>query len=97
MHLPNSRHRKYPYWNYWRVSTAERIYVDEEDTVFQKIMNAMSDYIRKEPTEDNALTLDVYSTQSNPPGQQQQQQQLSLQPSRSLPLKNREGDRYNSE
>ena len=37
MHLPPSRHRKYPYWNYKRISTAENIYVDEEDKVFQQI------------------------------------------------------------
>ena len=80
MHLPNSRHRKYPYWNYRRVSTAEQIYIDEEDTIFQKIINAMSDYLRKEPTEDNILTLDAYPSQSNPPVQQQQ----ALPPSKSL-------------
>ena len=80
MHLPTSRHRKYPYWNYRRVSTAEQIYIDEEDTIFQKIINAMSDYLRKEPTEDNILTLDAYPSQSNPPVQQQQ----ALPPSKSL-------------
>jgi hypothetical protein len=84
MHLPPSRHRKYPYWNYERVSIAERIYIDEDDTVFQRILSAMSGYLRKEPTEDNVLTLDMYPSRSNPPVQQQQQQQLALQPSRSL-------------
>jgi hypothetical protein len=64
MHLPPSRHRKYPYWNYTRVSTAEKIYIDEEDVVFQKIMKAMSEYLRKEPTEENVLTLDAYPTSS---------------------------------
>ncbi len=83
MHLPTSRHRKYPYWNYKRVSIAEQIYVDEDDEIFQKIMDAMSEHIRKEPTEDNILTLDLYFTQSNPPNQQQQ---LTLQSSKSLPL-----------
>lgn len=83
MHLPISRHQKYPYWNYKRVSTAEQIYVDEDGTVFQKIINAMSDYLRKEPTEDNVLTLDVYPSQLNPPIHHQQQQ-LALQPSKSL-------------
>jgi hypothetical protein len=86
MHLPPSRHRKYPYWNYKRVSIAEQIYVDEDDTVFQKIMSAMSEYIRKEPTEDNILSLDLYSAQSNPPSQLHQHQQLALQPTKSLPL-----------
>ncbi|HEY7080148.1 MAG TPA: hypothetical protein VH500_10630 [Nitrososphaeraceae archaeon] len=71
MHLPTSRHRKYPYWNYTRVSTAEQIYIDEDDTIFQKIIYAMSDYLRKEPTEDNILTLDTYPSESNPPVQQQ--------------------------
>lgn len=82
MHLPTSRHRKYPYWNYKRVSTAEQIYIDEDDTVFQKIIAAMSEYLRKEPTEDNVLTLDGYPHQSNIPVQQQQQ--LGLQASKSL-------------
>jgi hypothetical protein len=85
MHLPPSRHRKHPYWNYKRVSIAEQIYIDEDDKVFQQIITAMSEYVRKEPTEDNVLTLDMYPSQSNPPGQpQQQQQQLALQPSKSL-------------
>jgi hypothetical protein len=80
MHLPTSRHRKYPYWNYRRVSTAEQIYIDEEDTIFQKIINAMSNYLRKEPTEDNILTLDAYPSQSNT----QVQQRQALPPSKSL-------------
>jgi hypothetical protein len=82
MHLPPSRHRKYPYWNYKLVGTAEQIFVDEEDTVFQKIISAMSGYLRKEPTGDNILTLDAYPSQSNPPGQQQ----LSLQPCKPLSI-----------
>lgn len=57
MHLPPSRHRKYPYWNYKQVGTAENIYVDEDDNVFQQIIQAMSPYLRKEPTEENILTL----------------------------------------
>jgi hypothetical protein len=57
MHLPPSRHRKYPYWNYKRVSTAEQIYVDEDDKVFQEIIKKMSPYLRKEPTEESILTL----------------------------------------
>jgi hypothetical protein len=61
MHLPPSRHRSYPYWNYTRVSKAEKIYVDEDDTVFQKIIKAMTPYLRKEPTEENILTLDAYA------------------------------------
>jgi hypothetical protein len=60
MHLPPSRHRRYPYWNYKRVSTAEHIYVDEDDKVFQEIIKRMSPYLRKEPTEENILTLDAY-------------------------------------
>jgi hypothetical protein len=60
MHLPPSRHRKYPYWNYERVSTAEQIYVDEDDKVFQEIIRKTSPYLRKEPTEENILTLDAY-------------------------------------
>lgn len=79
MHLPPSRHRKYPYWNYKRVSIAEKIYTDDDDTVFQKIINAMSDYLRKEPTEEDIISLDAYPSQSNPSGQQ-----LGLQPSRFL-------------
>ena len=59
MRLPPSRHRKYPYWNYKRVSTAEHIYVDEDDKVFQEIIKKMSPYLRKEPTEESILTLDV--------------------------------------
>ena len=66
MHLPPSRHREYPYWNYRRVSTAERIYVDEEDAVFQRIMTSMSDYIRKEPTEDNTLTNEIHQWCNGP-------------------------------
>ena len=65
MHLPPSRHRKYPYWTYSKVSTAENIYVDEEDTIFQQIIKAMSEYLRKEPTEENILPLDAYATPSN--------------------------------
>ncbi|MGC2575427.1 MAG: hypothetical protein WA364_28300 [Candidatus Nitrosopolaris sp.] len=60
MHLPLSRHRSYPYWNYTKVSTAENIYVDEEDAVFQKIIKGMSGFLRKEPTEENTLSLDAY-------------------------------------
>jgi hypothetical protein len=60
MHLPPSRHRRYPYWKYERVSTAEQIYVDEDDKVFQEIVKRMSPYLRKEPTEENVLTLDAY-------------------------------------
>ena len=65
MHLPTSRHRKYPYWNYKRVSTAEQIYVDEEDTVFQKIISAISEYLRKDgykgySTNYQDLDIDVY-------------------------------------
>jgi hypothetical protein len=60
MHLPPSRHRRYPYWNYKGVSTAEHIYVDEDDKVFQEIIKRMSPYLRKEPTEENILTLDAY-------------------------------------
>jgi hypothetical protein len=66
MHLPPSRHRKYPYWNYERVSTAEQIYIDEDDKVFQEIVKRMSPYLRKEPTEESILTLDAYS--SHPSG-----------------------------
>ncbi|MBV9175713.1 MAG: hypothetical protein JO327_11520 [Nitrososphaeraceae archaeon] len=75
-----SRHRRYPYWTYSRVSTAEKIYVDEDDTIFQKIIKAMSEYLRKEPTEENILTLDAYATPSNgvslSPSQQSQSQSL---------------------
>lgn len=60
MHLPPSRHRSYPYWNYTRISSAERIYVDEDDTVFQQIIKVMSEYMRKGPTEENVLTIDAY-------------------------------------
>jgi hypothetical protein len=59
MHLPPSRHRSYPYWNYTRVSIAEKIYVDEEDAVFQKIIKGMTGFLRKEPTEENTLPLDA--------------------------------------
>jgi hypothetical protein len=80
MHLPPSRHRRYPYWTYERVSTAESIYIDEDDTVFQKIIKAMSPYLRKEPTEEKILTLDAYPSQASgpnllPSGLQQQRQQ----------------------
>lgn len=34
-------HRKHPYWKYERVSTAEQIYVDEDDKVFQEIIKKM--------------------------------------------------------
>ena len=64
MHLPPSRHRKYPYWKYERVSTAEQIYIDEDDKVFQEIVKRMSPYLRKEPTEENMLTLDAYPSHS---------------------------------
>ncbi|MGC2571971.1 MAG: hypothetical protein WA364_10715, partial [Candidatus Nitrosopolaris sp.] len=59
-----SKHRKYPYWNYKRVSTAEKIYVDEDDKVFQEIIKKMSPYLRKEPTEESILTLDAYPSSS---------------------------------
>lgn len=59
MHLPPSRHQ-YPYWNYKRDSTAERIHVDEDDKVFQEMIKRMSPYLRKEPTEENVLTLDSF-------------------------------------
>jgi hypothetical protein len=65
MHLPPSRHRKYPYWNYKRISTAENIYVDEDDAIFQQILKAISPYLRKEPIEDNVLPLDAYPPQSS--------------------------------
>jgi hypothetical protein len=42
------------------VGTAESIYIDEEDTVYQEIIRAMSGYLRKEPTEENILTLDAH-------------------------------------
>ena len=60
IHLPPSRHRKYPYWNYKHVSTAEQIYVDEDDKVFQEIIRRMSPHLRNEPTEENVLTLDTF-------------------------------------
>jgi hypothetical protein len=41
MHLPPSRHRRHSYWNYTRVSTAENIYIDEEDAIFPKIMKGL--------------------------------------------------------
>jgi hypothetical protein len=41
MDLPPSTHRRHPYWNYTRVSTAENIYVDEEDAVFQKVIKGL--------------------------------------------------------
>jgi len=41
MHLPPSAHRRHPYCNYTRVSTAENIYVDEEDAVFQKVIKGL--------------------------------------------------------
>ena len=65
MHLPPSRHRRYPYWTYPRVSTAEKIYVDDEDTIFQQIIKAISEYLRKEQIEENILPLDAYATPSN--------------------------------
>ena len=65
MHLPPSLHRKYPYWTYSKVSAAEKIYVDEEDTIFQQIIKAMSEYLRKEQIEENILPLDAYATPSN--------------------------------
>jgi hypothetical protein len=63
MHLPPSRHRRYPYWNYKRFGTAEQIYVDEDDKVFQEIIKRMSPYLRKEPTEESLLTLDAFPSQ----------------------------------
>jgi hypothetical protein len=53
--------------------------VDEDDTVFQQIIKAMSEHFRKEPTEENPLTLEAYppsssSSLSGPAIQQQQQQ-----------------------
>jgi hypothetical protein len=80
MHLPPSRHRKYPYWNYKHVSTAERIYVDEDDKVFQEILKRMSPYLRKEPTEENVLTLDAYP--SHPGGSTVSVLGLQKQPQR---------------
>jgi hypothetical protein len=80
MHLPPSRHRSYPYWNYTRISTAERIYVDEDDTVFQQIIKVMTEYMRKRPTEENVVTMDAYphevkrSNLSGPALQQQRRQ-----------------------
>jgi hypothetical protein len=41
MDLPPSTHRRYPYWNYTRISTAENIYVDEQDAVFQKVIKGL--------------------------------------------------------
>jgi len=83
MHLPPSRHRSYPYWNYTQIGTAKSIYIDEEDTVYQEIIRAMSGYLRKEPTEENILTLDAHlnpdpanetiPTQGTTKHQQQQQ------------------------
>jgi hypothetical protein len=69
IHLPPSRHRSYPYWNYIQIGTAKSIYIDEEDTVYQEIIQAMSGYLRKEPTEENILTLDAHLNppQSNEP------------------------------
>jgi hypothetical protein len=52
MHILPIPHRKHPYWNYKRVSTAEKICIDEDDTVFQRIIKEMSEYIRKEPIEE---------------------------------------------
>ena len=67
------------------VGTAESIYIDEEDTVYQGIIRAMSGYLRKEPTEENILTLDAHlnpdpanetiPTQGTTKHQHQQQQQ----------------------
>lgn len=90
MHLPPSRHRSYPYWNYSRVSTVEKIYIDEDDTVFQQIMKAMSSYLRNEPTEENILTLDTYASAPNGGSiqlsalQQQQPHQKQLRPNKIL-------------
>src|SRR5437870_346517 len=85
MHLPPSRHRSYPYWHYTRVSIAENIYVDEDDTLYQQILKAMSPYLRKEPIEDNFLKLDAYPSQSGSnvtvPGLQHQKRE---RPSRTL-------------
>jgi hypothetical protein len=41
MHLPPSSHRRHPYWNYKRVSTVEKIYIDEEDSIFQKVIERL--------------------------------------------------------
>ena len=87
MHLPPSRHRKYPYWNYKRVSTSEQIYVDQDDKVFQEIIRRMSPYLRKEPTEENVLTLDAFSSHtggSNVSVLGLQKQPLRRQPNRTL-------------
>jgi hypothetical protein len=92
MHLPPSRHRSYPYWNYAQIGTTKSIYIDEEDTVYQEIIQAMSGYLRKKPTEENILTLDAHL---NPPRSNgaiptqeitnhQQQHQQHLQPNRTL-------------
>ena len=95
MHLPPSRHRSYPYWNYAQIGTAKSIYIDEDDTVYQEIIRAMSAYLRKEPIEERIITLDAHlnPSQSNAtiptiPIQgtinNQQQQQQRQQPSRTL-------------
>jgi hypothetical protein len=85
MHLPPSRHRKYPYWNYERVSTAEQIHVDEDDRVFQEIIRKMSPYLRKKPTEENILTLDAYPP--NPGGSNVSVLGLQKQPQQPRPNK----------
>ena len=83
MHLPPSRHRKYPNWNYKRVSTAEQIYVDEDDKVFQEIIKRMSPHLRKEPTEENLLTLDAFHSHTS--GSNVSVQGLQNQPQRPRP------------
>ena len=83
MHLPPSRHRKYPYWNYERDSTAEQVYVDEDDKVFQDIIRRMSPHLRKEPTEENLLTLDAFPSHTS--GSNVSVQGLQNQPQRPRP------------
>ena len=36
IHLPPSRHRSYPYWNYTQIGTTKSIYIDEEDTCISR-------------------------------------------------------------
>ena len=84
MHLPPSRHRSYPYWNYTRVSTAEKIHVDEEDAVFQKIIKGMSGLLRKGPTEENTLSLDAYVPLNDGTLSALQQPQQKQRPNKNL-------------
>ena len=84
MHLPPSRHRSYPYWNYTRVSTAEKIYVDEEDAVYQKIIKGMSGFLRKEPIEENTLSLEAYVPSNDGTLSALQQPQQKQRPNKNL-------------